>query len=90
MKINENFHILMTPWRLSLLWAFMLFNMIFRDIHDLFIPAFFEEIGTGVINGNTITAEVLLVGSMMIELPVSMVILSVLLPKRYKIGRAHV
>ncbi len=41
----------------------VLLNMIFKDIHDLFIPVFLEEMMTGIVNGNQVTEPVLLIGS---------------------------
>ncbi|MBT9317936.1 hypothetical protein [Leptothoe spongobia] len=41
--------------KLSTLWIFFLFNLIFRDIHEFVEPGFIEEIMTGTSNGNPIT-----------------------------------
>ena len=47
---------------LSTLWMFVLLNIIFRDIHDLFRPGFLEEMMTGSVNGTEVTEEALLLG----------------------------
>ena len=70
---------------LSTLWIFVLFNIIFRDIHDLFRPGFLEEMMTGIVNGNQITDEVLLMGGIIMDIPISMVLLSRIL--NYRLNR---
>ena len=66
--------------KLSALWLFFLFNIIFRDIHEFVEPGFIEEIMTGTSNGNPITEHMLLLGGVMIEVPIAMVLFSRLLP----------
>ena len=70
---------------LSTLWSFVLFNMIFRDLHEFGRPGFIEEIMTGVVNGVQITEELMLLGGIMAEVPISMVLLSQVL--NYRINR---
>ncbi|MDJ0717519.1 MAG: DUF6326 family protein [Prochloraceae cyanobacterium] len=70
---------------LSTLWIFFLLNMIFRDIHDLFRPGLLEEMMTGIVNGTQVTDGVLLVGGIMVEIPISMVVLSRVL--KYRLNR---
>lgn len=70
---------------LSTLWIFVLFNMIFRDLHEFGRPGFLEEIMTGIVNGVQITEELMLLGGIMAEIPISMVLLSRVL--KYKINR---
>ena len=71
--------------RLSTLWIFVLFNLIFRDIHEFFRAGLLEEIITGVVNGTQVTEEVMLIGAIMIEIPLVMVLLSRILD--YRINR---
>ena len=61
---------------LSTLWIFVLFNMLFRDLHDFVRPGLLEEMMAGVVNGTQITDELLLVGGIMVEIPIAMVLLS--------------
>lgn len=61
---------------LSTLWVFVLFNMIFRDLHQLGKKSFLEEIMSGVVNGVEITEELMLFGGFLAEIPISMVLLS--------------
>ncbi|MGB3655263.1 MAG: DUF6326 family protein [Rivularia sp. (in: cyanobacteria)] len=70
---------------LSTLWIFVLFNMIFRDLHEFGRPGFLEEIMTGIVNGVQITEGLMLLGGIMAEIPISMVLLSRVL--KYKINR---
>ena len=65
--------------KLSTLWIFVLLNVIFRDIHELFRPGFLEEIMTGTVKGVQLTEELLLQGGIMLEILIVMVILSRLL-----------
>ncbi|MDJ0800983.1 MAG: DUF6326 family protein [Calothrix sp. MO_167.B12] len=70
---------------LSTLWIFVLFNMIFRDLHEFGRPGFLEEIMTGNVNGVQITEGLMLLGGIMAEIPISMVLLSRVL--KYRINR---
>ena len=70
---------------LSTLWIFVLFNMIFRDLHEFGRPGFLKEIMTGTVNGVQITEGLLLIGGIMVEIPISMVLLSRIL--KYRINR---
>jgi len=70
---------------LSTLWIFILFNMIFRDLHEFARPGFLEEIMTGTVNGVQITEPLMLIGGIMAEIPISMVLLSRIL--NYKVNR---
>ncbi len=66
--------------KLSTLWIFYLFNVIFRDIHEFIEPGFIEQVMTGTFNGIQITEHLLLLGGFVAEVPISMVLLSRLLP----------
>ena len=70
---------------LSTLWIFFLLNIIFRDIHEFFRPGLIEEMMTGIFNGTQVTNGMLLVGGIMIEIPISMVLLSRVL--KYRLNR---
>lgn len=65
---------------LSTLWVFVLFNVVFRDIHELFRPGFLEEIMTGTVDGVQLTEEQMLVAGILMEIPIVMVVLSRVLP----------
>lgn len=67
---------------LSTAWIFVLLNVIFRDLHELFRPGMLEEMLSGTVNGVTVTDQVLLLGGVMLQLPLAMVLLSRVLPDR--------
>ena len=80
MNLQKQMLTIETKAKLSTLWIFFLFNLIFRDIHEFVEPGFIQEIMTGTSNGNPITEHMLLLGGVMIEVPIAMVLLSRLLP----------
>ena len=49
--------------KLSTLWIFVLFNIIFSEFHRLLQPGFLEEVMTGTIDGVQMSQEVLLLGA---------------------------
>ena len=69
--------------KLSTLWIFVLFNMLFRDIHELFRPGFLAEMMTGTVNGNVITEEFMLIAGILLEIAIGMVLLSRILNYRF-------
>ena len=70
---------------LSGLWLFVLLNIIFRDLHEFATAAAIDEIMSGFVNGVEITEGLLLIGFVLVEIPISMVLLSRVL--KYKINR---
>ncbi len=74
-----------TKTKLSALWLFILLNMIFRDLHQLGLKSELEMLLTGTYNGVVITETLMLIGGLMIEIPIAMVLFSLLLTRR--IGR---
>lgn len=70
---------------LSALWLFVLLNIIFRDIHQFATKPELEMLLTGTYNGVVITEELMLLGGILISIPISMVLFSLLLTRR--IGR---
>ncbi len=71
--------------KLSISWIFVLLNVIFRDIHELFRPGLLAEMMTGTVNGVQMTEGILLVAGIVLEIPIAMVLLSRVLP--YRINR---
>ena len=65
--------------KLSTLWIFVLFNIIFLEFHKLLQPGFIEEIITGFMGGVEMTQGVLLLGAIVLEIPIAMLLLSRLL-----------
>jgi hypothetical protein len=67
--------------KLSTLWVFVLFNMVFADIVGFMNPGALEHIMTWAV-GMEITQELLLVFSILLEIPIAMVCLSRVLKYR--------
>ena len=68
--------------RISLLWITVMFNMVFADVLSLFSPGFLAEILGGSAEGVVITDRLLLVAALLIEVPVLMIVLTPVLPRR--------
>lgn len=68
--------------KLSALWLFILLNIIFRDLHQFVMPGFLQTIMTGRFNGMEITEELMLLGGIVVSVPISMVLFSILLARR--------
>jgi hypothetical protein len=71
--------------KLSTMWIFVHLNIIYRDIHELFRPGFLEEIMSGIVNGVQLTEEFMLVAGILWEIPIAMVLLSLVLA--YRVNR---
>lgn len=61
--------------KLSTLWIVVMFNMVFADIVGFMNPGALEDIMTGAV-GLEITQELLLVFSILLEIPIAMILLS--------------
>ena len=75
MNTNEKTTQLDMKVKLSTLWIFVLFNMVFADIVGFMNPGALEGIITGTV-GLEITQELLLVFSILLEIPIAMIFLS--------------
>ncbi len=82
MDINHKLDSMETRARLSTLWIFVLFNVLFRDMHQLFAQGFLEEAMTGTVGGHRMTESFLLLAGFMVQIPIAMVILSRILNDR--------
>ena len=67
--------------RLSTLWVVVLFNMVFADIVGFMTPGDLEKIIAGDV-GIQITQELLLLFSLLLEIPIAMVFLSRVLTRQ--------
>ena len=85
MNSNKSASAISTRSLLSGFWLFVLLNIIFRDLHEFATASAIEEIMSGVINGTKITEELLLIGFVLVEIPISMVLLSRI--QKYRINR---
>jgi len=72
---------------LSVLWLFILLNIIFRDIHQLVLASHLQMLLTGHYNGMEITEELMLLGGVLVQVPIAMVLFSLLLTRRIGLGR---
>ena len=68
--------------RLSAAWVFVMLNMIFADILTFMSPGALQQILAGTAEGLQITPGFLLVAAVVAEVPIAMVLLSLLLPQR--------
>ncbi len=68
--------------KVSTLWIFVMFNMLAADIFGFMLPGALEEI---IANTSGITAELMLIPAVMIEIPIVMIFLSKIL--KYKQNR---
>ncbi|MEQ9586771.1 MAG: DUF6326 family protein [Parvibaculaceae bacterium] len=72
-----------TKTKLSALWLFMLLNIIFRDIHQLAMKSYLEMLLSGASkSGTPITDDLMLIVGFVIEIPIAMVLFSLLLTRR--------
>lgn len=64
---------------LSALWLFILLNIIFRDIHQMTLQSHLEMLLTGTYNGMEVTDTLMLLGGFLVEIPIAMVLFSLLM-----------
>jgi hypothetical protein len=65
------------PAKLSTLWIFLLFNMVFADIFSFMYPGFMAQIVAGTaVDGTVITPIFLLIAAIVTEISIAMVFLS--------------
>ena len=69
--------------KLSALWLFILLNVIFRDIHQFTMKSHLEMLLTGIYNGTKVTETLMLIGGIVLEIPIAMVLFSLLLKRKY-------
>jgi hypothetical protein len=64
------------PVRLSTLWIFIMFNMVFADILSFMYPGFLKQVMAGRAGGVQITPGFLLAAAVLTEVPIAMIVLS--------------
>lgn len=62
--------------KLFSLWLFILFNIIFRDIHQMTLKSHLEMLLTGYYNGMEVTDAIMLFGAIVVNIPISMLLVS--------------
>jgi hypothetical protein len=65
--------------KLSALWTFLMFNMVFADIFSFMYPGFLKQIMAGNAGGTQITPVFLLIAAIVTEISIAMIFLSRLL-----------
>lgn len=86
-KMPDNFSnsmILDMKYRIILCcyWIVIALSVLFKDMHDLFIPDFFSMLSTGIIDGNEVTEGMIFAGSLFILLFLTMVPVNLLLSQK--------
>ncbi len=67
--------------KLALLWLFVMLNYIYADIMTLMDSTVLQELITGSTGGLEITPEFLFMGALLMEIPIAMVLLSLILKR---------
>jgi len=76
MTKHPNIHLLAMKVKLSTLWIVVLFNMLFRDIHEFARTGFLEEMLAMTSNGAQISEGLLLAAAVVLEIPIIMIFLT--------------
>ena len=66
----------------SALWASAALNIAFADILSLHTPGVMAEVLTGVVEGVTLSAKLMLIAAMLLQVPIAMIAAMQLLPRR--------
>lgn len=73
-----------TKVKLSVLWLFVMLNYIYADILTLMDASVLKELLTGSLSGGVeITPTFLLLGAFLMEIPIAMVVLSLILARKF-------
>lgn len=67
---------------LSILWVFVIFNILAADILSFMYPGFLKEVMTGYAGQVQITPGFLLIAAVFLEIPIAMIVLSRILPDK--------
>lgn len=68
--------------RLSLVWVFVMLNLVFADVLSFMNAGFLQQIMEGHAEQVTITPAFLLLAAVVTEIPIAMVVLCQILPQR--------
>lgn len=79
MTINSNIALLEMKTKLSALWILVLFNMLFRDMHEFARTGFLEEMLAMTSNGAQISEGLLLAAAIVLQIPIGMIFLTQIL-----------
>jgi hypothetical protein len=73
---------LSAPSLISLLWTSVVLNMVFADVLSIYTPGVLPQVMDGVVEGVTLSENLMLIAAVFIQLPVAMIVVTHLLPKR--------
>ena len=76
MTKNPKVNLLAMKTKLSALWIVVLFNMIFRDLHEFARTGYLEELLAMTSNGAQISEGLLLAAAIVLEIPIIMIFLT--------------
>jgi hypothetical protein len=76
MNTNDRSAGMPMPTRLSLMWIFIMFNMVFADILSFMYPGALKEVLTGYAGSIHVTPGFLLAAAVVTEIPIAMIVLS--------------
>jgi uncharacterized membrane protein YphA (DoxX/SURF4 family) len=76
MTTNPTNKLLEMKIKLSALWIVVLFNMIFRDLHEFLRTGFLEETLAMTSNGAQVSEGLLLAAAIVLEIPIAMIFLT--------------
>ncbi|MEO1392234.1 MAG: DUF6326 family protein [Cyanobacteria bacterium J06634_5] len=76
MTMSSSTTLLKTKTKLSALWTVVLFNMLFRDVHEFARTGFLEEMLARTSNGAQIPEGFLLAAAIVLQIPIGMIFLT--------------
>lgn len=82
MNTDPRFDPLQTKLTISALWIVVLFNMLFRDLHEFARTGFLEELIAMTSNGASISEGLLLAAAVFLQIPITMIALTLVLKTR--------
>jgi hypothetical protein len=74
------------PLLISLLWIAVVLNMVFADILSIYTPDVLPQVMEGVVEGVTLSEDLMLIASMFIQIPIATIVVTHLLPERVAKG----
>ena len=77
--LNTNFIFVEMKTKISALWIVVLFNMLFRDLHEFARTGFLEELLAMTSNGAQISEGLLLGAAVFLQIPIGMIFLTQIL-----------
>jgi len=70
------------PMLISLLWTTVVLNMIFADVLSIYTPGVLPQVMDGVVEGVTLSENLMLIAAGFIQIPIAMIIATHLLPEK--------